>query len=75
MVSPRDFAAIEAGGSAGGYWGFFLEPVDDRHTRLIARSSGGAVGTPFFDLVHFVMEQKMMRGIKARAEHATVTRA
>jgi len=26
------------------------------------------VGTPLFDVIHFVMEQKMMRGIKDRAE-------
>jgi hypothetical protein len=74
MVSPADFATIEAGQLASGYWGFFLEPIDSRRTRLLARSSGGAVGTAFFDLVHFVMEQKMMRGIKQRAERAGARR-
>ena len=33
-------------------------------------ASGGAVGTPIFDLLHFVMEQAMMRGLKHRAEAA-----
>jgi hypothetical protein len=70
MMSPPEFAKVERGGLASGYWGFFLEPIDQSHTRLVARSSGGAVGTVCFDLVHFVMEQKMMRGIKQRAEHA-----
>jgi hypothetical protein len=70
MVSPADYAAIQAGRSASGYWGFFLEPIDATHTRLIVRSSGGPVGNDVFDLVHFVMEQKMMRGLKQRAERA-----
>lgn len=28
----------------------------------------GAIGNPAFDVVHFVMEQKMMRGLRDRAE-------
>jgi hypothetical protein len=74
MVSPADYAAIQAGQSASGYWGFFLEPIDAAHTRFIVRTSGGAVGNDFFDLVHFVMEQKMMRGLKRRAERADASR-
>jgi len=35
---------------------------------LIARGSGGAVGHVAFDVPHFVMEQKMMRGIRDRAQ-------
>ncbi len=70
MVSPPDFDTIEHGGQASGSWAFFLEPVETDRTRLIVRSSGGAVGQPWFDIVHFVMEQKMMRGLKARAEHS-----
>ena len=68
LVSPSDFDAIEHGGHASGSWAFFLDPIDDGHTRLLVRSSGGAIGHAWFDVVHFVMEQKMMRGIKARAE-------
>jgi hypothetical protein len=68
MVSPPDFERVRAGERASGYWGFRLEPLDDGRTRLLTRASGGAVGTPVFDLLHFVMEQAMMRGIKRRAE-------
>ena len=35
---------------------------------LIVRGSGGAVGHPAFDVAHFVMEQRMMRGIRDRAQ-------
>jgi hypothetical protein len=68
MVSPPDYARIQAGGQASGYWGFRLVARPDGTTRLLTRARGGAVGTAAFDLIHFVMEQAMMRGIKARAE-------
>jgi len=68
MVSPVDWDAIARGDRATGAWTFVLEPVPDGRTRLLARGSGGAVGTFVFDVAHFVMEQKMMRGIKQRAE-------
>jgi hypothetical protein len=35
---------------------------------LIARGSVGVVGHVAFDVPHFVMEQKTMRGIRDRAE-------
>ena len=69
MVSPAEYERVRAGGLASGYWGFRLDPIDGgTRTRLLTRASGGAVGTPVFDLLHFVMEQAMMRGIKRRAE-------
>jgi hypothetical protein len=68
MVSPPEYARIQAGEPASGYWGFRLQARPDGTTRLLTRASGGAVGNPAFDLIHFVMEQAMMRGIKARAE-------
>jgi hypothetical protein len=37
-------------------------------TRLLARGSGYPVGHVAFDIPHFVMEQKMLRGIRRRAE-------
>jgi hypothetical protein len=46
-----------------------------RGTRLLARGSGGAVGLAAFDLPHFVMEQKMLRGIRDRAEQTRRGRA
>jgi hypothetical protein len=68
LVSPADWEHLQSGTKAGGAWGFFVQPVDEHQSRFIVRSSGGAVGTHSFDLLHFVMEQKMMRGIRDRAE-------
>ena len=62
-----------------GGW-FLLEPIDDRRTRLIARSRVPR-GLPsigysiFVEFPHFVMERKMLLGIKARAESRGVARA
>jgi hypothetical protein len=74
MVGPDDYASLQAGQPANGYWGFFLDPIDDTRTRFLVRSSGGPVGTAWFDVVHFVMEQKMMRGLKQRAELRATSR-
>jgi hypothetical protein len=55
-------------------WGaFVLEPLGERMTRLIVRSRGpGAWGRLahylFWEPAHFVMERRMLLGIKARAE-------
>lgn len=57
-------------------WGpFFLEPIDSKSTRLILRTYNGKMILPlqlfwfvFIDQGHFVMEKKMMFGIKRRAE-------
>jgi hypothetical protein len=55
-------------------WGaFVLEPLGDRATRLIVRSRGpGAWGRLahylFWEPAHFVMERRMLLGIKERAE-------
>ena len=43
---------------------------DDGRARLLARGSGGAVGHATFDVPHFVMEQKMLLGIRNRVERA-----
>jgi hypothetical protein len=76
MVSPSDYERVRAGGLASGYWGFRLDALDaGTRTRLLTRASGGAVGTPVFDLLHFVMEQAMMRGLKRRAEAPTYSTA
>jgi len=55
-------------------WTFTLEPVGDRTTRLVVHSLGPHVDL-LFDLIHFVMERKMMLGIKARAEAAAAATA
>ena len=67
LMSPGDFERVQQGMRASGAWGFYLRRKDG-WTRLIARGSGGAVGHVAFDVPHFVMEQKMMRGIRDRAE-------
>lgn len=67
LTSPDDFARLQRGEKASGAWGFYLRRRDGG-TRLIIRGCGGAVGHPAFDIPHFVMEQKMMRGIRDRAE-------
>jgi hypothetical protein len=71
LVSPADWARLERGDRATGAWAFFLEARGPFSTRFLVRSSGGAVGTHVFDAIHFVMEQKMMRGLRDRAEAAT----
>jgi len=63
-------------------WAFVLEPIDERTTRLLVRGRGrlekpdlGAVlnflyWRLVFEPAHFVMERKMMLGLKTRAERA-----
>ena len=66
-VSPGDFERVKRGEKASGVWTFCLRRQNE-WTRLIVRGSGGAVGHPAFDVAHFVMEQRMMRGIRDRAQ-------
>ena len=59
-------------------WTFYIEPVDEHTTRLIERFHSDYNPTPrnaFFNRVilepgSFIMERKMLLGIKARAEGA-----
>ena len=71
LVSPADWRRLQQGARARGAWSFFLAPNDDGRTRFIIRSSGGPVGSHVFAALHFLMEQKMMRGLRDRAEPAT----
>lgn len=66
LMSEDDFKRVQRGEKASGAWGFYLRP-EAGWTRLVVRGSGGAVGHAAFDVPHFVMEQKMMRGIRKRA--------
>ena len=66
LMSPDDFERVQRGEKASGAWGFYLRE-EGGWTRLVVRGSGGAVGHAGFDIPHFVMEQKMMRGIRDRA--------
>ncbi|HEY6119261.1 MAG TPA: SRPBCC family protein [Pyrinomonadaceae bacterium] len=61
-------------------WTFFLRPIDDQTTRLIIRGRGDfnpnlknallnfILWRGVFEPAHFIMERKMMLGIKDRAE-------
>jgi len=61
-------------------WAFVLEPIDDRTTRLIVRSRGDYPPSPanfviwriLTEPLHFVMERKMLLGIKQRGEAAAM---
>lgn len=75
LVSPEDFDLLQDTGlAAEGTWAFILSPVDKKITRLIVRSRSGPQASPgrilLFDPIHFVMERKMMLGIRDRAEAA-----
>jgi hypothetical protein len=75
LVSPADFDAVQEHGlAAEGTWAFILSPVDKDITRLVVRSRSGPKAGPgrflVFDPIHFVMERKMMLGIRDRAEAA-----
>lgn len=67
LMSPQDFTRVQRGERALGAWRFALQSNDGR-TRLLARGSGAPVGQAMFDLIHFVMERKMLIGIRHRAE-------
>ena len=66
-VEPNRVLVLE------GWGAFVLEPLGDRATRLLVRSRGaGAWGRLahylFWEPAHFVMERRMLLGIKERAE-------
>ena len=59
-------------------WAFVLDPIDDNSTRLLVRwrqdyepTLGNVIGwRGFTDPITFVMERKLLQGIKARVEAA-----
>jgi hypothetical protein len=59
-------------------WAFYLEAFDERTTRLVVRSRAAWADTLaarlarplLLEPVHFVMEERMLRGIRERAERA-----
>ena len=57
-----------AAGHARGSWAFILQPVDPRSTRLLIRRRGSSLMVRLQGSVQFVMQRKMMLGIKQRAE-------
>ena len=66
-----------------GTWAFIVQPIATSTTRLIVRGRSVAVRSAaqrafdrlVFEPMHFVMERKMMEGIKARAEGRAATPA
>jgi hypothetical protein len=71
LVKPGDYLATT--------WSFYLEPVDEHTTRLIERFRSDYNPTPMNTFFNrgilepgsFIMERKMLLGIKERAEGAT----
>jgi hypothetical protein len=60
-----------------GAWYFALQPLDASSTRLLARSRvlrglPSVAYAVFIELPHFIMERKMLLGIKTRAECAAL---
>lgn len=82
---PLRITHLEAGRALvlGTSWAFVLEPLDERTTRLIVRGRGRFENPDLgpvlnflywrlvFEPAHFVMERKMMLGVKKRAERAS----
>ena len=62
----------------GSTWSFILEPIDDQTTRLLIRERGQANALLWrsfnyvLEPITFIMEQKMLRGIKQRAENGVM---
>jgi hypothetical protein len=75
MVSGEDYNRIKTGKKATGSWSFYLYPESPESTWLVARScgadqSGGdrLLRYVFYEVPHFIMEQKMLRTIKKLSE-------
>jgi hypothetical protein len=81
MTAPGDRDTALAAGMPWPSWTFVLDPVGQGATRLLVRwrsdfrptLAGWLVNKYALEPVHFVMERKMLLGIKRRAE-AAVTR-
>jgi len=78
-IEPGKYIALEK------CWTFYLNPIDENHTRLIIRGRGDyypdfknpLLNFIYFRLLfepaHFIMERKMLLGLKGRAEAATAS--
>ena len=75
VFEPERALVLDVGPSVAS-WGFILQKIDERTTRLYARFRLDADPRPLWrllyalaiDIPHFVMERKMLLGIKQRAE-------
>lgn len=76
LVEPERTLVLGNNTRDPGVWGFHLKRLDSATTRLVIRGRGdwnpgllnGFTHYVVFEPAHFVMERKMMLGIKARAE-------
>ncbi len=68
LMSAADYDRVQRGEKAFGSWAFCLRPQSGGVTRLLVRGSGAPVGQSAFDIVHFLMERGMLRGIRERAQ-------
>jgi hypothetical protein len=80
---PKDLDNLSPSeAQARGTWAFILEKVDEGTTRLILRERSGhrphmrdvVLNYLFMERQHFIMERRMLLGIKERAERAQAMR-
>jgi hypothetical protein len=71
----KDTTAELAAGHARSTWAFLLQPVGQYSTRLLVRCRGNSLMARLQGPVQFVMQRKMMLGIKQRAEENPVALA
>jgi hypothetical protein len=64
----KDTDAELAAGQARSSWAFILQPLGQHATRLLVRCRGSSLMARLQGPVQFVMQRKMMLGIKQRAE-------
>ena len=64
----KDTDAELTAGHAHSSWAFLLHPVDQHSTRLLVRCRGNSLMARLQGPIQFVMQRKMMLGIKQRAE-------
>lgn len=75
--------ANEPGFEMEGSWAFVLEPLDEQSTRLIVRlrinhspsALASTLITTLLEPTHFIMERKMLKGIKDRVERSRTAQA
>jgi len=64
----KDSDAELSAGQARSSWAFILQPLGQHSTRLLVRCRGSSLMARLQGPVQFVMQRKMMLGIKQRAE-------
>ena len=80
-MDPRTGRITASGGGTDGPrlelgWAFVLQPVNGRTTRLLSRTrydysplAVGLILRPLLEPLQFIMERRMLLGVKSRAEH------